>query len=149
MAGISYRPENAAADVVEQYTRYPCEIDGQIAAGFREDVLRRLHESQHGSDDELSHHSGQQAERKGQRDGGVHRPAQPFNVVGAIALGNHHGRTGGQARAEPYDGVDDGTCGAYSGLRLLPDEASHHQGIHSVVQLLEQQTYGHGDRKLQ
>ena len=48
--------------------------------------------------------------------------AEPFVIVGAIALGDDDGGAGGQARAEADDCVDDRSGGADGGLGQLADE---------------------------
>ena len=79
----------------------------------------------------------------------MHGLAEAFVIMGAVPLGNHHRRAGGQACAEAHDGIDNRSRGADRRLGFLPDELAHHQGIHRIVQLLEEQSDGHGNRELQ
>ena len=68
-------------------------------------------------------------------------------VPGAEILGDDHAGAGGETHEKAHQGVDGGTGGAHGGQRLLADEVAHHDGVHGVVELLEQVADEQGDGK--
>ena len=79
----------------------------------------------------------------------MNRLAEAFIIVRSVALRDHHGRAGGQPRAEAYNGIDNRTGGSHCRLRLFADKLAHHQRIHRVVKLLKQKADGHRNREAQ
>ena len=146
-AGIPHRAENAAAHVVDQQSRHAGKVDGQISPGVGQHILRGVHHGQHGVNQQKPRGRGQQAQDKGDADGGMHRVMQPLVVVGAIGLGNHHAGAGGQSRAQAHHHVDNAARAAHGSQGLLAHKPADHQRIHRVIQLLEQKPDGHRHRK--
>lgn len=68
-------------------------------------------------------------------------------VMRAVALGNDHAGAGGEARRKTHQHIDDAGGAAYRGQRLRADKLTHDDGIHRIIELLEQQPDGHGNRE--
>ena len=70
-----------------------------------------------------------------------------FAVPRAEELGDNHRGAGGHPHKEAHQQVDEGAGGAHRrqgvGAHILP----HHNGVHRVVQLLEEGAYQNGGRK--
>ena len=62
----------------------------------------------------------------------------------AVALGNDHAGAGGR---KTHQHIDDAGGAAHCGQRLRADKLPHDDGIHRVIELLEQQPDGHGNRE--
>ncbi len=145
--GIADGPENAAAHVIEEDADDTAEIDGQVQSRVFHDVIRRLHEAQHGLNDEEAQNGGNDAENQCNSDRGMDGFSQSLMVVGAIALGNHDGSAGGKPGTETDHGIDDTAGGTHGSLCLFRNKIADNQRIDRVVQLLKKQPDDHRNGK--
>ena len=116
---------------------------------LRHDVFRRGHEAQHGIDNQNADDRGNNAHQEGQHNRRMHRIMQLFIIVRAVVLRNHHARAGRKPCAQAHQHIADGAGAAHGRQRLLADELPHHNGIHRVIKLLEDQPDHHWNGKFQ
>ena len=146
-AGIAQRTDDAKEHIVEKHDGNAEKNDENIVMGILEDVLGGVHPMEEGIAqyaDQRGHHSGK---HHGQHDGVGHKALHALIIPLAEFLrhGNHKAVAHTHAKAQ-HQKVQR-TGGANACQRLHAQKLTHHDGIHHVVDLLEQHAQQQGNQK--
>ena len=134
---VPHRAQDAAAHVVDEEAQGTRKINFQVQFGLREHILRRLHEAQHEGHEEESRKCEEDAEQDRHGDGRLDGPVEFFHFPGAEVLADHHASADGEPIEKEDHDVDDHGRRADGRQGLLADEVADDDGVHRVVEHLE------------
>ena len=146
--GVAHGPQDAGAHVVEEGGDASGEVDPQVDGGVGQHIGRRAHQPQGGPGGGDPQHGDAHAGGQGQGDGRVDGAAEALRVPGAVPLGDDHRGPRGEPHEEVHQKVDEHRRGAtHGGQSLLAHEVAHDDGVHRVVELLEEGAQQDGEEK--
>ena len=102
-----------------------------------EHIRRRFHEMEHEIRAGEKEHGEQDAEKEGGSHGGFHRPMEQPVILCPEAFADDHRGTDGKSVEKENRHVGDHGGGTDGSQGLGPHEIPHHNGIHRIVQHLE------------
>ena len=136
--GIPHRIEDSGGHVVDDRKKDAAEIHLKISDRLIKYLSRRTHGPQnHRSQKDAGR---RQDEPRSDRDRKrrMDRLPDAFLIPGAEKLGDDYARAGRRADAESDQQIDNRSAGAYGCQRLASYIISYNDGIHRIIQLLEQ-----------
>ena len=113
------------------------EVDPEIKRRVIENIVRRGHEVKHRLHVGYADNGKEHAENEGQRHGSLDRGMELLLFLCAETLPDHHAGTHGKPVEKEHQHIDDHGGGAHRGQCFRADKISHHDGVHRVVQHLE------------
>ncbi len=146
-SGVAHGTKNTGADVVDQESGDSGKVGAEVNAGVIHDIIRCGHEAQHHGNAEYAQNGEEHAADERCCHSGFHRSMQTFHVFAAKITADDHTGTDGEAIKEKDRHVYDHGGGTHGRQGLCADIVSHHNGIHGVVQHLENVTEHQGQRK--
>ena len=146
---ISHRPEDAAAHVVEEKAGDAGKVDSEVQRRLVEYIGRGLHETEHEIGAGQEKYGKQQTKGKGGPHGGLYGAVEQFVVFGSEIFADDHRSSDGEPIEEKYGHVGDHGGGTDGGQGLGPYEIPYDDGIHRIVQHLENIADHEGQGKFQ
>ena len=112
-------------------------LDFQVFGSLGKNVGRCAHETEHKRSNGDTGEGEDNAQKKGQKHGGMNGAADLPAVAGAVALGNHHAAAGGHAAEKADQRIDDRADGTNGRQRFLADKVAYDYRVYSVIKLLK------------
>ena len=125
-------------DIVKKGEDQSCGDDSQIVGCQRGDLLRCLCQADEKSASRHGQHSNNDSEDQTGHDGGGHLLFQSRKVTGPEVLCHDDRCAHGKAYDQKNQNIHNRTGRADGCQRLFSVKLPHHDGIHGVVELLEQ-----------
>ena len=135
--GVSLRPQQGGAEVIDHGGWHAQEVDPQIQGRQIQHVRRGLHPDQDGPGPKDAHHRQDQAADDAQQDGGVDHPVELVPVMGAVAFGGHGVGADGQSHEQVGQKADQGGVGAHRRQGVVPGPPAHHHDVRRVEEQLQ------------
>ena len=146
--GIPHRPQNVGAHVVQHLGRHAKEKHPQIQRCIVQNFRRGVHGQQHRPGRQQAEHRQRRAARRRQHQPGVYLPVHHVPVACAVALRDDDPRAAAQPRKKAHQQLHERAGGAHRSQRPGAHKIAHDEGVHRVVQLLEQRAKPDGQKKL-
>ena len=147
-AGVADGAEDPGAHVEQEQEDGAQEVDALIDQRKAEGVRRGLQQGQQLGREQAHQGAHAQAQQGAHPIGHGHGRGDPVVLLGPVELGDDHRRAAGQGHEEADDQVDqDGGAAAHRGEGRSAHELAHHEGVHRVVELLQQGPRGDGQKE--
>ena len=146
--GVADGAKDPGAHVEQQQEQRPHKEDALVQQRLVEGVRRGLQKGQQLGGEQAYQRSHAQTQQDAQPIADAHGRGHPLVLLSPVELGDDHRRAAGQGHEEADDQVDQyGGAAAHGGQGLCAHEFAHHEGVHRVIELLEQRSRGDGQEE--
>ena len=138
-AGVADGAQDPGAHVEEEQEHRAHKVDTLIEQGLVEGVRRGLEQGEELGGEQAHQGPHDQAQHHAQPVADPHGCGHPLVLLGPVELGDDHRGAAGQGHEEPDDQIAQyGGAATHGGQGLRAHELAHHEGVHCVIELLEQ-----------